>query len=113
MTVPIPPPITRRPPPDPRASSTFSLSLCPCQSIYIVSLHAMHLRLLIPGIARHLTSDIPHTRLPREAVAHRNRPARTDRSSPRARRAFLSCKTDYRLDLQKTCRLFRRDDGFA
>src|SRR5580765_3180123 len=37
MTVPIPPPITRRPPPpDPRASSTFSLSLRPCQSIYLV-----------------------------------------------------------------------------
>ena len=50
MTVPIPPPNTRRrPPPDPRASSTFSLSLRPCQSIYLVSLHAMHSRLLNGG----------------------------------------------------------------
>src|SRR6266481_6054544 len=36
MTVPIPPPTARRRPPDPRASSTFSLSLLPCQSIYLV-----------------------------------------------------------------------------
>ena len=45
-TVPIPPPNTRRPPPDPRASSTFSLSLLPCQSIYPVSVHGIHSRLL-------------------------------------------------------------------
>src|SRR6267378_415556 len=65
MTVPIPPPKTRRPPPDPRASSTFSLSLLPCQSIYPVSFHAIRLRLLSPGIvmchrnptAGFLTSD--------------------------------------------------------
>src|SRR4029077_3247513 len=47
MTVPIPPPSTRRPPPpDPRASSTLSLSLLPCQSIYLVSSHGIHSRLL-------------------------------------------------------------------
>src|SRR5215216_4702399 len=45
MTVPIPPPTARRPPPDPRASSTFSLSLLPCHSIYLVSLHESPLRL--------------------------------------------------------------------
>src|SRR6267378_4330622 len=114
MTVPIPPPKTRRPPPDPRASSTFSLSLLPCQSIYPVSFHAIHLRLLSPGIVmchrnttagfltshiRHLTSDIRHSRLPREAVAHRNHLGGTGGFSPRARRAFLSSEADYRLDL--------------
>src|SRR5512132_1645710 len=128
MTVPIPPPITRRPPPDPRASSTFSLSLLPCQSIYLVSLHAIHLRLPSSGIVmrrqtaaagfltshiRHLTSDIRHSRFPREAVAYRNHPGGSGRFSPRARRAFLSREADYRLDLQKTRRLLRCDDGFA
>src|SRR6266567_1636411 len=52
-------------------------------------------------------------RLPREALAHRNHPGRTGGFSPRARRAFLSRETDHRLDLQKTRRLLRRDDGFA
>jgi hypothetical protein len=40
-----------RPPPDPRASSTFSLSLLPCQSIYLESLHEIHLRSPISSIA--------------------------------------------------------------
>jgi hypothetical protein len=35
--VPMPPPTTRRRPPDPRASSTFSLSLLPRQSIRFAS----------------------------------------------------------------------------
>src|SRR3954453_17468839 len=107
ITVPIPPPITRRPPPDPRASSTFSLSLLPCQSIYPVSSRAMHLRLLSRGIypdgwvsdAEQLTCDIRHSRLPRETVAHRNHLGRTGGFSLRARRAFLSREADYRLDL--------------
>src|SRR5205807_3331679 len=51
--------------------------------------------------------------LPREALAHRNHPGRTGGFSPRARRAFLSREADYRLDLQKTRRLLRRDDGFT
>src|SRR6266498_2442593 len=62
---------------------------------------------------RHLTSDIRHSRFSREALAHRNHPGRTGGFSPRARRAFLSREADYRLDLQKTRRLLRRDDGFA
>src|SRR5207302_10103269 len=51
--------------------------------------------------------------LPREALAHRNHSGRTGGFSPRARRAFLSREADYRLDLQKTRRLLRRDDGFT
>src|SRR6187551_1985297 len=51
MTVPIPPPNTRRPPPpDPRASSTLSLSLLPCQSIYLLSSHAIHSRLVTSAL---------------------------------------------------------------
>src|SRR6266487_6203847 len=49
----------------------------------------------------------------REALAHRNHPGRTRGFSRKTRRAFLSREADYRLDLQKTRRLLRRDDGSA
>ena len=62
---------------------------------------------------KHLTSDIRHISFPREALAHRNHPGRTGGFSPRARRAFVSREADYRLDLQETRRLLRRDDRFA
>src|SRR5881397_1410734 len=52
-------------------------------------------------------------RFSREALAHRNHPGRTDGFSRKTRRAFLSREADYRLDLQKTRRLLRRDDRFA
>src|SRR5262249_3738165 len=125
MRVPIPPPSTMRPPPpDPRASSTFSLSLLPCQSIYFVSSHAIRSRLLRIGIER-WTLNVERLareyfriwafafRLSREALAHRNYPGRTRGFLTKTRRAFLSREAGYRLDLQKTRRLVRRDDGFA
>ena len=49
----------------------------------------------------------------REVVAHWNRPGRTRGFSAKTRRAFLSREADYRLDLQETRRLVRRDDRFA
>jgi len=103
---PIPPP-TRRAPAGLASVFTFSLSLLPCKSIYLVSVPRDHLRLLNPGIVMchrilrlapdipHLTSTIPTRRLPREAVA----PGiiwKNWRIFSRARRAFLSSEADYR-----------------
>jgi len=53
MTVPIPPPQTRRPPPDRDASShfRFPFSLAKASISFV---HAIHLRLLNPGIG-----DVP------------------------------------------------------
>ena len=45
-----------------------------------------------------------------ESLAHRNHPGRTGGFSIKTRRAFLSRAAEYRLDLQKTRRLLRRDD---
>src|SRR5262249_7195115 len=49
----------------------------------------------------------------REALAHRNHSGGTGGFSGKTRRDFLSGEADYRLDLQETRRLLRRDDGFA